>query len=152
MITETSDSPQATVRLASTGDARHIATLCDQLGYPASEEQVQRRLRQIQQDAHHAVYVAELAGGHVVGWVHVYIRQLVVADLQAEIGGLVIHERHRHRGTGRLLMEHAEAWARRQRCWAVQLRSNVIRKDAHAFYETIGYSITKTQLAFRKVL
>jgi GNAT superfamily N-acetyltransferase len=152
MTPETNNSNQAIVRLASTGDAERIAILCEQLGYPASQEEVQRRLKQILPGERHAVYVAELADGHVVGWVHVYVCPLVEADLQAEIGGLVVDESYRCCGTGRLLMQHAEQWARRQGCWAVRLRSNIVRQGAHVFYERIGYSTVKTQLAFRKVL
>jgi GNAT superfamily N-acetyltransferase len=125
--------------------------LCQQLGYPASQEEVQRRLNQIQQDDQHTVCGAELSG-HVVGWVHVYVCQLLVADPQAEIGGLVVDEGHRRRGVGRLLMQQAEQWAREKGCWAVYLRSNVVREGAHAFYEGIGYSSAKTSMAFRKAL
>ncbi|MDY7077162.1 MAG: GNAT family N-acetyltransferase [Chloroflexota bacterium] len=152
MTTETNDSNQPTIRLASIGDAGCIAVLCQQLGYPASQGQVQQRLCQIQQDKDHAVFVAEQSDGYVVGWVHVYIRQLVVTDLHAEIGGLVVDETCRRCGIGRLLMQYAEEWACGQGCWAVHLRSNVVRKGAHAFYEKIGYNVIKTQVAFRNVL
>jgi len=149
---EPGSSNQATIRLASVGDAGRIAVLCQQLGYPASQEQVQRRLRQIQQDESHAVYVAEQSEGRVVGWVHVYICQLVVADPQAGIGGLVVDQGYHRRGVGRLLMEQAERWAREKGCWAVHLRSNIVRKGAHLFYERIGYSNVKTSRVFHKVL
>ncbi len=143
---------QITIRSANARDAEDIATLCHQLGYPSSQEQVERRLRQIQQDESHAVYVAERYGGRVVGWVHVHLCQLVVADLQAEIGGLVVDEGYRQRGIGRLLMEWAEQWAREKGCGTVHLRSNIVREDARVFYERIGYSDVKTQRTFRKAL
>jgi GNAT superfamily N-acetyltransferase len=149
---EANDSNKATIRPVRAGDdAERIAALCQQLGYPASQEEVQRRLNQIQQHEQHAVYVAELSG-HVIGWVHAYVSQLVVADPQAEIGGLVVDEGHRRCGVGRLLMQQAEQWAREKGCWAVYLRSNVVRKDAHAFYEGVGYSSAKTSMVFRKAL
>ncbi len=145
------DNKQVTIRLARAGDAERMAVLSQQLGYPASQEDIQRRLSQIQQDEQHAVYVAELSG-RVVGWVHVHICQRVVADPQAEIGGLVVDEGHRRRGIGRLLIQQAEQWGREKGCWAIYLRSNVIRKDAHAFYEGMGYSNVKTSRTFRKAL
>lgn len=146
------DRNQVAVRLAEAGDAERIAALCEQLGYPATEEEVQRRLDQIRRDGQHAVYVAEGSHGRVVGWVHVYVCPLVVAGLQAEIGGLVVDEGYRCRRIGYLLMQRAEQWARQKGCRAVYLRSNIIRKEAHAFYEKIGYGNVKTSLAFRKVL
>ena len=146
------DRNQVAVRLADAGDAERIAVLCEQLGYPATEEEVQSRLDQIRRDGQHAVYVAEGLDGHVVGWVHVYVCPLVVADPQAEIGGLIVDEGYRCRGVGRLLMQRAEQWARQKGCRAVYLRSNIIRKEARAFYEKIGYGNVKTSLALRKVL
>jgi len=87
-----------------------------------------------------------------VGWVHVYLRLLLLADLQAEVGGLVVDENHRGRGIGRILMQHAEQWARGQGCEAVCVRSNVVRERAHIFYQGIGYDNIKSQRTFLKVL
>jgi GNAT superfamily N-acetyltransferase len=140
------------IRLARAEDVEHITALCEQLGYPSSQEQVQRRLHQIRQRGDHAVYVAERADGRVVGWVHVLIRPLLVAELHVEIGGLVVDKDHHGHGIGRLLMEQAEQWAREKGCGAVYLRSNVIRKDAHAFYERIGYVNVKLSKTFHKIL
>ncbi|MFX0145476.1 MAG: GNAT family N-acetyltransferase [Candidatus Hodarchaeota archaeon] len=53
---------------------------------------------------------------------------------------------------GKLLMKHAEEWSRTRGCQGLRLRSNIIRENAHAFYERIGYGKTKTQWVFRKVL
>jgi GNAT superfamily N-acetyltransferase len=143
---------QIIVRVARTGDAEQIARLCQQLGYPVSGEEARRRLERIHQEGRHVVYVAELPDGHLVGWVHVYARFLVVVDLHAEIGGLVVDEGYRGCGIGKLLMRHAEEWARGQGCWTVYLRSNAIRTGAHAFYERIGYSVIKTSLYCPRVL
>jgi GNAT superfamily N-acetyltransferase len=141
-----------TVRPARAEDVGRMTALCEQLGYPSSEEQVRRRLSGIEGDEDHAIYVAELADGQVVGWVHVYVLNLVVSDPQAHIGGLVVDETYRRCGAGRRLMQQVEAWARAKGCWAVTLRSNVVREDAHAFYESLGYRNTKTSLMFRKAL
>jgi GNAT superfamily N-acetyltransferase len=46
----------------------------------------------------------------------------------------------------------AEQWARKHGCGAVRLHSNVLRPRAHAFYEGLGYRVTKLQKAFRKYL
>jgi GNAT superfamily N-acetyltransferase len=141
-----------TVRSVAAEDAARLAELCGQLGYPAMQAQVERRLEQIQRDERHAAFVAESQDGLVLGWVHVILRQLLVADLHAELGGLIVDEDHRGCGIGRLLMERAERWARERGCQALTLRSNVVRREAHVFYERIGYAVTKTQLAFRKTL
>ncbi len=144
---------RVTIRAANIEDAGHIAGLCDQLGYPTSQEQVESRLKLIEQGEDQAVYVAERSSdGYVVGWVHMCVRQLVMADRHTEIGGLVVDEAFRRYGVGRLLMEWAEGWARAKGCGMVYLRSNIIRKEAHAFYEAMGYSTIKTSRVFRKFL
>jgi GNAT superfamily N-acetyltransferase len=73
-------------------------------------------------------------------------------DPVAEIAGLVVDAEWRGSGVGKLLMQRAEDWARANGLRMVVLRSNVIRSEAHAFYESIGYTRFKTQHAFRKQL
>jgi len=94
----------------------------------------------------------EFADGRVVGWIHVCVSYWIESNPRAEIGGLVVDEARRGSGVGKLLMQHAEDWARSKRLEAVYLRSNVIRKDAHRFYERLGYKNIKTQYAFSKML
>jgi GNAT superfamily N-acetyltransferase len=76
----------------------------------------------------------------------------VERDPRAEVGGLVVDERFRGSGVGRLLMQQAEDWAREKGYREVVLRSNVIREHAHRFYESLGYTVTQTQKHFRKNL
>jgi GNAT superfamily N-acetyltransferase len=97
------------------------------------------------------VFVAELEG-RVVGWVHVHLYCLLVEDIEAEIGGLVVDTGMRGRGLGTQLMRAAEAWAVDKGCKSVYLRSNTLRADAHEFYQQIGYRLIKSQYAFRKML
>ena len=139
------------IRLATESDAESIADLCTQLGYPSMPEEVARRLHQIEQFEHDALFVAEV-DGRVAGWIHVIAYSLPEMDLHTEIGGLVVDEAHRSLGIGRLLVEHAEAWARAQGCSEIRVRCNVIRERAHKFYAAIGYENIKTQHTFRKIL
>jgi len=146
------ENVQVSVRLARTGDAPRIAALSAQLGYPASQGQVERRLDQLRHDESSAVFVAERSDGRVVGWVQVCVRKLIMADRQGEIDGLVVDEDCRRCGIGQMLAREAEQWARAKACEVVSLRSNVVRKEARPFYQGIGYSVVKTQWTFRKIL
>jgi predicted N-acetyltransferase YhbS len=129
-----------------------MAVLATQLGYPSAAEEVKSRLRAIEGRDDHCVLVAELEGGRVVGWIHACASYLIEVNPRAEIGGLVVDEGQRGSGIGKLLMRHAEEWARAKGLEAVSVRSNVIRGDAHRFYERLGYENIKTQHAFSKVL
>ncbi len=140
------------IRAATGRDAHRIAALATQLGYPSTSEQVSERLAFLLHDPEHAVYVAESLDGNVVGWVHAGVRCLVESDPEAEIGGLVVDENHRRSGAGRLLMARAEEWARSKGLKSVYLRSNVIRNEAHNFYEKLGCRVVKTQRAYRKTI
>jgi GNAT superfamily N-acetyltransferase len=147
-----SDRSQVTIRLAGAADAQRLTVLCGQLGYPASLKEVERHLAYIQQDDQQAIYVAGLPDGTVVGWIHVHRHQTLMHDPEAEIGGLVVDEACRGQGIGQRLLQQAEQWARERGYLAVCVRSNVIRKDAHRFYERLGYGTIKTQRVFRYVL
>lgn len=139
------------IRPASSADAAAMARLATQLGYPSSQEQVERRLASIHGDPEHVVQVA-VRDDRVVGWVHAFVYRLIENEPCAEIGGLVVDEGSRGEGAGRLLMQHVEQWARAKGCRSVYLRSNILRERAHLFYEGLGYRRIKTQHAFRKEL
>jgi len=141
-----------TIRAATLGDAAALAELSTQLGYPTTADDARRRMARIGANAENVVLVAMLPDGRVIGWLHMYLCCLVESDLYAEIGGLVVDHRHRGSGAGSLLVQHAEQWARSKNCNTVNVRSNVIREGAHAFYLHLDYKIAKTQQAFRKVL
>lgn len=140
------------IRKAQIEDARRLAALSTQLGYPASPKVLKARLNFLLKNREHMVLVAESTSGEVVAWVHAYVRTLVESDPHVEIGGLVVDQRFRGRGVGRLLLQRAERWALRKGLESVYLRSNIIRKDAHRFYESLGYARIKTQHAYLKIL
>lgn len=141
-----------TIRLARLEDAARLAELSGQLGYATTADAIRERLSQIEKDAAHEVYVAEGTGGGVLGWIDLLIERALVSGNEVEITGLVVDESCRGQGVGRRLMAYAEQWARERSCRSVRLRSNVVRAEAHAFYERLGYSVFKTQKNFRKTL
>jgi len=140
------------IRHASNADAANIAVLSGQLGYPATAEQMALRLDRLEKSENQVVFVAETPQAELVGWIHVSITPHLIADGGAEVEALVVAEGARQRGVGQALMEKAEQWARQKGCVLVYLRSNVIRHDAHAFYEHLGYEHTKSQRMYQKRL
>jgi len=140
-----------TIRSAEKNDSPQLAGLAGQLGYPSSAAQVAARLAEILARPDQAVFVAEVEG-QIAGWVHVYACWTVESELYAEIGGLVVDINQRGQGVGKALMAQAETWAGGLGIREVRLRSNILRNEAHQFYQSIGYEIIKTQLTFRKNL
>jgi GNAT superfamily N-acetyltransferase len=133
-------------------DAAAVAALTSQLGYPSRESDIARRYDLIKGRSDARLIVACEINGDVVGWIHVQALSALEADVRAEIWGLVVADSIRGSGAGRLLVEAAESWALERGLDIMGVRSNVIRRDAHAFYEHLGYEVVKTQRAFRKQL
>jgi len=142
---------RVSIRLATMDDCIALARLAEQLGYPASPDSLASRLDRAIANADHHVAVAQ-SDGEVVGWIHIIRDTSLLHDGHAEIAGLIVDPGSRNRGIGRRLMESAEHWAGAHACEVITVRSNTIRTDAHRFYESLGYSSTKTQHVFRKKL
>jgi GNAT superfamily N-acetyltransferase len=140
------------VRLAQPRDSDRIAELAGQLGYSCTEEEVRKRLGQMQDANHYAVFVAELPTSQIAGWIGLYIFRAVELETVAEISGLIVDEDIRSCGIGKMLLDAADEWARRVGCHVISVRSNVKRDRAHQFYTYNGYEHVKTQKELRKKL
>jgi ribosomal protein S18 acetylase RimI-like enzyme len=86
------------------------------------------------------LYVAVLAG-RVVG-----TYELLIMDNLAKRGrksGIVedvaVDPGYQRLGIGRRMMEHAREICRAEQCYKLTLSSNVIREDAHRFYDSLGF-------------
>jgi GNAT superfamily N-acetyltransferase len=126
--------------------------LCGQLGYPATLQQVERRLQLLLGHPGQGLIGAVTPTGQLVGWVHVQSRCVFESDPFAEICGLVVDENERGHGAGRDLVAAAEHWAIANGHTVIRVRSNVIRTATHRFYQNRGYTIQKTQISFTKPL
>lgn len=146
--------PQLDVEIRPAGpqDYARIAELARQLGYESTTDEIAGRMAQMSGSPEHAVFVAQSSDGKISGWIGLCILRMVEADARVEVSGLVVDERARSQGIGRLLLDRGERWAREKGCRQIGLRTNVIRERAHAFYERQGYKHTKTQRTYRKDL
>jgi GNAT superfamily N-acetyltransferase len=130
------------IRAAVEADAPALAALMTELGYPATPEQLRRRMARIAGNHDYATLVAEVDGevvgmmGMQRGWAYEHDRPLV------RILALVVSERMRGRGVGARLVAAAEAWADERGAYAVHLTTSLHRDDAHRFYERLGFERT----------
>lgn len=145
-----------TIRLATEADLPRIVELLAQLSPddPAREDVVSplpynyhlvfREMSQGKQQ----LLVAEVRK-RVVGT----LALVIVPNLShrgtpyAIIENVVVDEKARSRGIGEALIRRAIEEARKAGCYKVSLTSNKQRKDAHRFYERLGFA--RTHEAFR---
>ena len=140
------------IRSATVADAAEIARLSAQLDYPADEQVFAARLRRLLDSPVHAVLVAADADGPLAGFIALEQRITLELGERVEIVGLVVDGEVRRSGVGRSLVATAERWTRDHGLAEVFLRSNIVRPEAHPFYERLGYLRAKTQHAYRKRL
>jgi GNAT superfamily N-acetyltransferase len=142
---------QAIVEDARTEDAERLADLAAQLGYPVDKIFVAQWIAKHAKDRDDRVLVAA-DDGLVVGWTSVSIADHFYTERCAEISGLVVDERYRGKGIGRLLLDEAGKWAVSKGLGTIRLRANVVRTEAHRFYLNLGFRKTKEQFVFVKDL
>src|SRR5262245_43237083 len=140
-----------TVRRAAVSDADAISRLTTQLGYASDVPTVETRIARLLARPEHKLCVAEM-DGRVVGWLDLMVSDWIDSDSCVIVAGLVVDKDCRGQGIGRLLMRHAEEWARDNGCPMVRLWSSSSRHAAHEFYQAVGYTHIKTHLSFVKVV
>jgi GNAT superfamily N-acetyltransferase len=87
----------------------------------------------------------------VIGLVAAHIcKMLQYAEPVMRVTALVVDQRVRRSGTGKLLMEQAQKLAVAAGCGFVELTSAIGREEAHTFYRGIGYEANS--LRFRKLV
>jgi GNAT superfamily N-acetyltransferase len=100
----------------------------------------QAALASITADPNQALYIAQLGGERVGTFQLTFIDSI---GLQGTCRGLVegvhVAPHHRNRGYGAEMMRFAIERCRERGCYLVQLTSNKARKDAHRFYERLGF-------------
>ncbi len=141
------------VRPVEADDAPRLAPLWGQLGFSCEADEARRRLELAVASPSRAVLVAERGPEGVVGYLELrQIPSLMLGETEAELLSLVVDEAARRGGVGRALMAAAEDWTRSRGCRLLRLRTNIVRPEAHAFYESLGYARLKTQHIYRKEL
>jgi ribosomal protein S18 acetylase RimI-like enzyme len=138
---------EVTIRDARPRDVEALAALIGQLGYPASADDVGRRLKRLSSSDTDKVIVAEL-GGEIVGLACLHTSLSVAYDEPAaKLSAIVVDELHRRRGIGEALVRELEREAKRRRCCLLFLTTAAHRDNAHAFYERIGFEETGRRFA-----
>jgi len=140
------------LRESNLDDKHALVSLTAELGYKTTPDEIQERISQILQRPDHKVFVAVSEKDIVLGWIHVYTHPVLMKDVLAELGGLVVTENARNQGVGKLLLTKAQDWAKQVGCQLMVVRTRSTRTGAHRFYEEAGYQFWKDQKVYTKDL
>ena len=143
------------IRTVQVKDAGQIRDLCHQsLGYDSTLEKVAAQIDKLNSpDSDHFCFVyEEEQTGHILGYVEAEVYESLYSDAGLNVLGLAVFPSAQGRGIGRQLMERVEELAKRKHSAFIRLNSASHRKDAHVFYEHIGYEGNKTQKRFLKIM
>lgn len=129
------------IREAKLEDISELLYLYEQLGYPSTREELEKRLQIIFAHADYQTLVAikghKLVG--IIGLIKGYSYEHDVCYIKIAI--LVVDEDYRGKGIGKKLIQEAEKWAKLQDITTITLNSGnrEERKSAHDFYQHLGY-------------
>jgi ribosomal protein S18 acetylase RimI-like enzyme len=138
------------IRDARLSDAPALASLMCELGYETASAEMRQRLKSILSDAGFRTFVAEI-DDQVCGMIGTLTHASHEHnDPSGKIIALVVSKKQRRSGIGRALIAAAERDFARRSVTRVTLTTRFERKDAHQFYEALGYS--RTGLRFAKNL
>ena len=128
-------------------DAEAINALSTQLGYTMSIEQTLSNIRSVLRTKGHNAFVAILEN-KIMGWIGVAEALQIESAPFCEIRGLIVDEKLRGRGIGKLLIEKVKQWSKETGNKTLRLRCNMTRKEAHLFYQHLGFKEIKEQKVF----
>jgi ribosomal protein S18 acetylase RimI-like enzyme len=138
---------QIDIRQAEMNDVESIAELSEQWGYLSTKEKIGRCLLDITKNNDHVLYVLK-KGDQVRGWIHGIYSLRIESDPFVEIGGLVVDKDFRRQGAGKFLVDKIAEWSLFRNCHTIRVRCNIIRKEANAFYCSIGFNEMKQQKVY----
>jgi GNAT superfamily N-acetyltransferase len=159
-----------TVRPARADDAPALAALSTELGYPAEEAQIERRLKVLLASDDDVVFVAARAGAvaagagvlagaqaqrrgpELLGFVHAAQKRLLVSEPFVELEGLIVAAAARRHGAAAALVAAVERWSLARGVGELRVRARLERDVADRFYRGRGFELEKKQRVFSKRL
>jgi GNAT superfamily N-acetyltransferase len=134
-------------RLAERDDLDEVVSLSAMLFEESGEEtptadKANEIFDRIQRYPDYRIYIAESQRNIVGTFVLLIFDNLGHGGApSAIIENVVVYPKYRGKGVGGAMMNFAMEQARKAGCYKLALSTNVKRKEAHLFYEKLGYEI-----------
>ena len=127
------------IRAAAISDAAALAGLMCELGYETTKSEMQARMERITMDQRYRTFVA-VHDDEVCGMIGTLTSPSYEHnDPGGRIVALATFSSMRRRGLGRALIAAAEKDFAKRGIQRVALNTQLVREDAHKFYESLGY-------------
>jgi N-acetylglutamate synthase-like GNAT family acetyltransferase len=138
------------LRRATEADSKSVAVLLAELGYPSKEADVQNRLFRSLHNHTSCFFVAQ-SKSEVVGLITAeLVPYFPTGSTICRVTSLVVSSDHRSKGIGEKLVAGVADFARERHCSGIEITSAEHRRDAHRFYQRLGFS--QTSVRFFRVL
>lgn len=124
-------------------DINQYAKLCDELfGSQTNLDELKKALKKILMNEDYVLVGIKNEDGELMGSVMGILCQDTVGDCRpfVVLENLIVSTKYRKMGLGKKLITFIENWARENNSYFVMFMSLAKRKEAHAFYESMGYS------------
>ena len=140
------------IREIQVRDAQDLAYICStSLGHNTTAALLEKRIGALSHNDNYRFLVYENDSGHqVLGFIQAEKYNLLYGEDGWNIIALAVSPDARRQGIGRQLLSALEAQAVKEGYAFIRLNCNIIRTDAHAFYQQMGYTCDKTQKRFIK--
>ena len=133
-------------------DAAAIEHICrTALGHETTSAHLKLRIEELSRDSCYYIAVYEDDVTHeTLGFIQAERYDLLYGDNGWNIIALAVSPEAQRRGIGKQLLTSLEDHAARRGDTFVRLNCNIVRTDAHEFYQHMEYNCDKTQKRFIK--
>jgi ribosomal protein S18 acetylase RimI-like enzyme len=136
------------IREAGFNDLAQIVELALEMGYKISPQGIRPVLEHHIKNPDYYIFLA-VENDQVIGMVGFNIKYYLHREKPVlYIGSIVVREKFRSLGIGKMLMAKVEEIAKQRGCNSIQLNSNKRRLRAHEFYKKLGFE--EVSLKFEK--
>lgn len=141
------DKENLIIRTINATDYLELLPLVNQLGYNLSENDLLINIKKYLDNTSNVIFIAQFEN-KIVGFISLDIAQRFYLHPFVDVSGIAVDINYRKLGIGKALVFESKKWAIGMGFSKIILKSGAVRKDAHQFYEKLGFNKTKEQYVF----
>lgn len=140
------------IRAIQPNDAEGIKGICESaLGHQTTVELLRQRIGELADNENYYIAVFEDDAAHaVLGFIQAEKYNLLYGDNGWNIIALAVAQEAQGHGIGKQLLKSLECRAKEMNDTFIRLNCNIVRTEAHKFYQHMGYDCDKSQKRFIK--